>query len=363
MSDAVQESPAVAPSVGAPPADFAKWIGIDPADLQDAPEVEAEAPVETPEETAADDQPTDETPAEEPAQEEEATDEEPSAESEEDEKPKDAPKLPFVATAKGEAVDTTLLAEMTLTLKADGEEITLPLTDVVRRAQSEPAAQRKARQMESEAAKYERAARDYEAELAEVRQIALKMAKDPDYYATVVQDIEEYDAPEARAQRAEQALRSRDREQQEARAQAERQSRIQQFATERIAPTLSQVVEGSPLVSQEELLGRFMADTGKWTVNGVIPPEHFEDVAEYLRTDFARFAADRQRTYADREAKLKAETLKTQRERQAAKNERSAASKPVGTASALSAPAAPKRPTTFKDAEKGALDTLLAGLS
>jgi hypothetical protein len=233
----------------------------------------------------------------------------------------------------------------------------------VRRAQSEPAAQRKARQMESKAAQFERAARDYETELAEVRDIALKMARDPDYYARVVQEVEEYNAPEARAQRLEQELRNRDKAHEDAKAKAEWESQVQHFATTHVAPTISQIIEGSPLVSQEELLGRFMADTAQYTVNGVIPPKHFQEVAEYLRTDLARFASERQRTYAEREAKLKAETLKTQRERQAAKNQSAAASKPVGTADALSTQPPAKRPTTFREAEKSALDTLLAGIN
>lgn len=361
-----QDTPFTTPS---DPSEFAKWIGMDPASLEETPD---DAAVQDAEAGEADEEevvdPADATPDADDATDadatDEATDDDAAPEPETQPEPaKETPKLPFVATAKGEAVDATLLAEMTLTLKADGGEVTLPLADVVRRAQSEPAAQRRAREMESKLSHIERQARDYEQELVAVRDIALKMAQDPDYYAKVVQEIEEFNAPEARAQRAEAALRERDRQQQEARAQADRESRIQQFATTRIAPTLSRIVEDNPLVSQEELLGRFMADTAQWTVNGVIAPEHHDAVADYLANDFARFAAERQQRYAERDAQLKAETLKTQRERQAVKNQRAGASKPVGTADALRAPAKRKPPTTYKEAQASALDTLLAGLT
>lgn len=363
-----QDTPFTTPS---DPSEFAKWIGMDPASLEETPddaavqdaeagEADEEEVTDATADVEADADATPEADAEAPDAE---TAEEDAADDPEPEPAKETPKLPFVATAKGEAVDATLLAEMTLTLKADGGEVTLPLADVVRRAQSEPAAQRRAREMESKLSHIERQARDYEQELVAVRDIALKMAQDPDYYAKVVQEIEEFNAPEARAQRAEAALRERDRQQQEARAQADRESRIQQFATTRIAPTLSRIVEDNPLVSQEELLGRFMADTAQWTVNGVIAPEHHDAVADYLANDFARFAAERQQRYAERDAQLKAETLKTQRERQAVKNQRAGASKPVGTADALRAPAKRKPPTTYKEAQASALDTLLAGLT
>jgi hypothetical protein len=344
--------------------DFAQLFGMDPTELtnlnDDTPQSmeEADEALEADEshpEVSSDEsnsdvasEAEDDTPASEPK------DEEPAAE---------VPKLPFAAVAKGEAVDPVLLSEMTLTLKADGEEVTKSLADVVRLAQSEPAAQRKARTMESKAAEYERRARDFESEVAEVRRVALNMARDPDYYAKVVQELEEFDAPEARAQRAETALAERDRQQREARERAERESRITQFATTQVAPTLSRIVEGSPLVSQDELLGRFMTDTAQWTVNGVIPPEHHNDVAEYLRTDFASFAAERQTHYADREAKLKAETLKTQRERQAAKNQRAGASRPVGASDTLGSSAKAPKPTTYREAEQSALGVLLNGLS
>jgi hypothetical protein len=367
-------SDAVATPFSGSTADFTQLFGMDPAELtetpEDAPQSMADADEALEAEVNAEDESaeinsnvsSDERNSEVASEGEDA---EPAAESkdEEEEPAVEVPKLPFAAVAKGEAVDPVLLSEMTLTLKADGEEVTKSLADVVRLAQSEPAAQRKARAMESKAVEYERRARDFENEVAEVRRVALNMARDPDYYAKVVAELEEFDAPEARAQRAETALAERDRQQREARERAERETRITQFATSQVAPTLNRIVESSPLVSQEELLGRFMTDTAQWTVNGVIPPEHHDAVAEYLRTGLASFAAERQTQYATRESKLKAETLRTQRERQAAKNQRAGASRPVGASGALQAEGKAAKPATYKEAEQSALGVLLNGLT
>lgn len=349
---------AAVPGPGSSPAEFGAWIGIDVSG--DTPEETPEVATEVPEEVAentADVEPDDVSP------EAESTDEAPKAEGEEEPKA-DVPKLPFEAIANDEAVDPTLLAAMQIKLKADGKEESLSLADVVRRAQSEPAAQRKARLLESRVNEVERHARDFENELAEVRRVALQMARDPDYYAQVVSEVEGYDQPEARAARAEQALADRDRQQQQAKDRAARESQLMEFATTAIAPALDTIVTNNPLVSQEEILGRFYSDTAKITVNGVIPPEYHASVAEYLRTDLAEFVAQRQQTYADREAKVKAETLKTQRERQKMKNTAAMSTKPTGQSGALrDTPTQPTGPRSHKEAANDALAVLLNGMT
>lgn len=341
-----------APSTNASQSEFAAWIGIDPAALN-----EPDEPEEVVEATDLEEVP--ERPSDEPE-----TPVEGERESAPDEPAVETPKLPFEAVANDEAVDPTLLASMQIKLKADGKEESISLADVVRRAQSEPAAQRKARAEESRANTLERQARDFENELAEVRRIALQMASDPDYYAQVVQDVESYNQPEERAKRAEEALATRNQQEQQARERAAREAQLTEFATTQIAPALDMIVGSNPLVTQEEILGKFFADTAKITVNGVIPPEYHASVAEYLRTDLADFVAQRQQTYADRDAKVKAETLKTQRERQQMKNARASATKPTGLSGALREESAPApRGQTLKEAESGTLSALLNGLA
>lgn len=331
---------------------FAKWIGIDPDTLKDTPNDDAE---ETPPvESAASEEPA-ETPedAADPASDEGR---DPAASEPEPE----PVKLPFEAKAKDEAVDPTLLASMEITLKADGKEITMPLADVVRRAQSEPAAQRQARAAAEAAKQYEQQARQLADEIAEVRSVALRMARDPNFYADVIQQVEQYDAPESRAERAERQLAAERARLEQERQQQEFQSRVQTFAVDVVAPTLNSILEAAPLVKQEELLGKFYADTSEITVNGVIPPEYHDALAQYLRTEFAEFATTRQAEEQAREARIAAEAKKSQMERQRLKNQTAQASKPVGTAQAPGRDSGPAtKPRTVREAEAGALSALL----
>jgi len=338
-------------------ANFAQWIGIDPASLvTDVEEDAAEVP-----ESAEPDTPEDATESEAPEPEDAA---EPDADTEDDQPEPEPVKLPFEAIANDEAVDPSLLANMQITLKADGKDVTLPLTDVVRRAQSEPAAQRQARQEADARKQVEAALQKRDAELAEVRNVALRMARDPNFLLEITQQVEQYDAPESRAERAESALAAERERLTQERQQQEFQARVQSFAAEVVAPTLNTVIEAAPLVKQEELLGKFYADTAAITVNGVIPPEHHADLAHYLRTEFAEFAKTRQAEEQAREDRIRTEAKKSQMERQRMKNQNANAAKPVGSAQAPgrdSATAAHK-PVTLRDAESSALGALLGTL-
>lgn len=361
VADAVVETP-ITSTTGLSQAEFGKWIGIDPDAFNDDAPVEdatgdvdaAAEPDATGDDTATDDESEDKADDAEPSDTDEPVDE-PDAEP--------VPALPFAAKAKDEDVDAALLHAMEVTFKADGKDVTLPLADIVRRAQSEPAAQRKAQSLTHEMSRVQSQIKEFEAEVAEVRRVALQMARDPNYYAQVVQELEEYDAPESRAQRAESALAAERKAQQDAKVRADSDARLTEFASQHVAPTLDKIVGDSPLVSQEEILGKFFADTASITVNGVIPSEYHAQVAEYLRTDLAAFAADRQSSYAARDAKAKAEERKTQRERQAMKNTKAATTKPVGTPNALREKTAQERPRNISEASDGALNVLLNGLS
>lgn len=331
---------------------FAKWIGIDPDALKE-PEVAADE-TDEPVEAAAPDEPTE---APEDAA-EPATDE--GSDTAPPEPEREVVKLPFEAKAKDETVDPTLLASMEITLKADGKEVTLPLADVVRRAQSEPAAQRQARAAAEQVRYLEQTRQQIEAELAEVRNVALRMARDPNFFAEVAAQVEGYDAPEARAERAERQLAAERERLMQERQQQERDQQLQSFAVDVVAPTLNGIIEAAPLVKQEELLGKFYADTAAITVNGVIPTEYHADLAHYLRTEFREFAVARQAEEQARESRIAAEAKKSQMERQRMKNQTAQAAKPVGSVNAPgrdNAPAA--KPRTVREAEAGALSALL----
>lgn len=330
---------------------FAKWIGIDPDTLKEPPVAAAETDEEPVEDAATDE------PAETP---EDAAEPEADTGSETADPEPEPVKLPFEAKAKDESVDPTLLASMEITLKADGKEVTLPLADVVRRAQSEPAAQRQARAAAEQVRQLEQTRQQIAAELEEVRSVALRMARDPNFYAEVISQVEGYDAPEARAERAERQLAAERARLEQERQQQQFQSQVQSFAVEVVAPTLNEILEAAPLVKQEELLGKFYADTAAITVNGIIPPEYHADLAAYLRSEFADFAKARQAEETAREQRIRAEAKKTQMERQRLKNQTAQAAKPVGASTAPGREGAPtSKPRTVKEAEAGALSALL----
>ena len=328
---------------------FTKWIGMDTEPPAAAADGEDDA-----EDTEV---------VEEVAAAPDADDDSEATENEETSEPVPEPvKLPFAASAKDEAVDAALLADMQVTFKADGKDVTLALADVVRRAQSEPAVQRQLRAVSEDMRQVQQMREQLEAEVAEVRSVALKMARDPNYYADVVGQIEQYDMPEARAQRLEAELAARSEREQQSAREAERNAAVQQFAAYEVAPALDDIVGKNPLVTEEEILGKFYADTAQITVNGVIPPGYHASLAQYLRTDLAAFAASRQAEYAARESRAKAEALKTQRDRQKLKNQSSQASKPMGGAGLLRDTPVTAKPRTAREAESGALAALMNGL-
>lgn len=355
MSDGVMTLPETRTTEG-----FASWLGVElePEETVTSGLEDAAATPEPAEAVAPDE--GDETGEDTPAAEGEAeTDAE--AKGEDDAETAAPPiTLPFEAIANDDAVDPALLAAMTVKFKADGKEVALPLADVVRRAQSEPAAQRQVRVLAQERDEVASLKTQLEQEVAAVRDVAQRMARDPNFYAEVVQQLEEYDSPGARAERAERALAAERQRAEESRRQQQVQSQVQSFAAEVVAPTLDAIKANAPLVSDEEILGKFMADTAAITRNGVIPPEHHRELAEYLRNDLAAFAAERQQLYAARDAQAKAEARKTQMERQKLKNQTAGAAKPTALTGAPSnAPTAPKKPKTLKDAERGALSVLI----
>lgn len=335
-------------------AEFAEqFLGIDAAALTEAPE-------EQEEQLEAEAQP--EVVTEEPAEAE--ADESPEAEVAEEEEEKPAIVLPFEAKAKDEAVDPALLADMVVTFKADGKSESLPLADIIRRAQSEPAVQRQARSASARLQELERAARELEADLETAREVALRMARDPDYYVELSGQIAAYDTPEARAERAEKQLAEERERSRRERESAARETAVTSFATEVVAPTLNAVIEDNPLVTEEELLGRFFTDTAKWTVNGVIDPQFHQELALYLRSDFKEFASQRQAQRAAQAEAAKKEARKAQLESQRIKNQTAQAAKPIGSVGGTrDETVRTTRPTTIKEAEKSALSALLGGLS
>lgn len=333
-------APAVTPTtVPKDPEAFAKWaFGDAPVgDPADAPTTDDAAPQVTPEV---------------------APQETPQVEAAETPAP-DVPKLPFVVVnGEGTEVSPADLAAMTVTLTANGREQKLPLADVVRRAQSEAGAQQTLRSVKQEA---ETLASDREAlatQVEELREIALRLLDDDEYRFTLAQQKQDHMSPEKRAERAERELAAERQRQEQEQSHSAFQRRAEAFAQQAVAPAISEIVTSCDLVSQEELLGRFTLDTAPILVNGVIPPERYDEVAAYLTGPFREFADTLQRqrsASADATAAAQAAAeLKAKREAQRLKNTTAAVARPVGSVPDTRDSAKPQI-ENVKDAQKYAL--------
>ena len=336
MSETDVAEPNVADIARSHPANadnFAKWIGIDPESLKDAPAADTEDAAEVPSTT------------------------DPVAGTDDAAEPV---KLPFEAMTDDAPMDAAVLAKMQLTFNANGKQETVSLADVVRRAQSEPGIQQQARQfrLNAEQLQQEKDARD--GELEQVRAIALRMARDHDFHATVTQQLEQYDAPESRADRAEQALATERKRQQETSEQEQFNTTVQSFGMNVVAPTLNDLFTKYPNVNPQEIMGQFTVDTQPILVNGIIPPSRHDELAAYLRGPLMQYAEQRHNAMEADKAKIADEVRKTQIERQKVKNQAASITKPLGNAPSLrEEPASVGRPTTYKQASDSALRALL----
>lgn len=103
--------------------------------------------------------------------------------------------------------------------------------------------------------------------------------------------------PEARAERAEQELHR-------VRAEGEATARRQQATgfIQHLAPKFEALLSQHPLVTPDELYGRFGLLTAPMTRGGIVPPEHFQHVDRLVDADLATYCASLQHTRADDQA-------------------------------------------------------------
>ena len=279
-----------------------------------------------------DDQPADETaPADDATPETEDAAEDADAPPAPADAPADAdPALPFTV----EGADPKLLAAAKITLTVDGKTKTLTVPEIARLAQSEPAAQRGKREAENRLAQLERdaAAREetFGQEWTEARDFALRLLNDDDFLLAQRQKLQDYEAPEARAKRAEDRADALARQREDERRAADRQARAQSFYMDELTPALDAIKSAAPEVSDEEILGQFNLLTADYLVNGVIAPEHYDRVADAVTGKLTQWAKTR---HAERTAKIDAANAReaaARQKAQAAKNASVRGLKPVG---------------------------------
>jgi hypothetical protein len=269
-----------------------------------------------------------------------------------DDKP--AVTLPFAAVGADDApVPAETLAAMKVTMKAGGVEITKPLADVVRLAQS---AQGQTQALNAKQAEFSTLQAQLTAaseERALLEQALEQALMDDDVRARLAEQYRQYTAPEAELARIkEQQAADAARAQRESAEQARYSSAAELMG--RVSSTLEGLLTKFSEVTPEELLGRFTSDTAQWAVNGVIDPKHYPDVQAYVEGSLSQFAAQRHARIAELQSKASAAEAAAQAAKQAAKNATAAAVRPSGTPAAPGAPAKPPI-RTLKDASAYAL--------
>lgn len=326
--------------------DFAKWaFGGTPEPKQEAPAEESK--IETkPEEPVKSEAPA--TPA---ASESTET---PKAEAP---KPEEPVALPFSAVnEKGEAVDPSLLAGLKITLKANGKEHQLPLQNVVRLAQSEAGAQQTLKVRERERDDWQRKAEEALTEAEELRTIGLRLLSDPEFLKQSLEEYDQFNTPESRAERAERELAATRRNEQAVRSEQVRAETAVAFFENDAAPLLASILQENPEVSEYEILGRMHADTASLSVNGVVPPENYGAFKSYLAVELRDFAKSLNAGRVAAKSESKRVEEEARRKSQEAKNEMADALRPSGEglSGGVNAPSRPKI-KTVNDAAQFAL--------
>lgn len=294
---AAQSAPVAAPAPAAPaiktagdmlklPQDqFMKELGLSElmAAQSDAPEelppIKGEPQTETPAEIAPAEEPPAE-PAEQTPAETPAAPAEPTAQA----APAKPLAMPFqVFDEQGELE----IPNLEIALKANGKEIRKPLDQIVQlasrgfyneeREQQVKAAREVTQVVVPKLQTENQQLRNY---LAAVRQDMSAMFADPNnaLYTQLKAQYAAANTPEARAERAEQALN-----QYQGQTQAQQEAAwVQQHFAAPLEAHLTQITQAHPEVPFEEVVGRFTTLTAPYYVNGRVPRESFPIIAQLV---------------------------------------------------------------------------------
>jgi hypothetical protein len=203
--------------------------------------------------------------------------------------------------AEGKALDVDTAA-VKVRARIGGEDVELPLGDVLRRASGQAGAQRHAARLEQELGTMQTTHEQLQDQFEDLRVLGIRLAlgEVPEQeLAELRETLQAQLSPGAIAeQRREEQRTARERQ----RTEQEQEARAS-TATEMV-PVLAALLRDNPDVTEEEINGRLLADTSRWCAPGsaAIKPEHLPDVRAYLATELPRFVRQRQaeRTRAPR---------------------------------------------------------------
>lgn len=244
--------------------------------------------------------------------------------------------------------------------KAGGEDVALELPQLVRYAQNAQGAMRYAHQLEQQLpvvqehyeGQLQQLTEQFSARERELIELSTRLIEDDAYLLQERERWLEHHSPENENARLREELENRARMEEEQRAQYDRARAVNGFM-QQAEQTVSTMLQQFPHVSEEELLGRFNADTAPITgPDGLIPPQFFGAVQQYLATHLMEFArarnaaranayrAGEQKAAQERE-QLSVATRRAQQEAQRAKNDLAQAVRPVGGTIPAAAPQKP----------------------
>lgn len=207
------------------------------------------------------------------------------------------------------------IPDIEVEFKAKGEVRKLPLDHVVRLAQFGFANEEREQQVQ--------AAKHFVAEAQQKEeQFTQAIQQYEGYYDRIFNDPAFYEearlaylnqhTPEARAQRAEQQLHAVKTQQLE----AQEQQYLAGFVTQTLTPAVSRLMSENPLVSEQEVIGRYTQLTAPLLKNGRVPLNRLAEVKNLVESDLATWV---QQTQYERDL------TKRQRDQQAAQATRKVA--------------------------------------
>lgn len=253
-------------------------------------------------EVAPADVPAVDVPAAEPA---EATTEAPSEPTAPDAPAPDAPPLATVFSVADKEGELEIPRDLTITFKAGGKDLTLPLDRVVRMAQSAPQAEQFRQQAEAlpqvqqYAQTLEQRVQSFEQEIANNNTLYERMLRDPDAYVAAVQAYQQMNAPEsqlARSQAELAQLRAQQQQYTQTQQMQQQTAQAQQIVATRIAPAIEALAQQHPSIDQDEMTDRFYRLTAPLTEarpdgNGTwIPPQKLGQVEQLIQQEMAQWA-------------------------------------------------------------------------
>jgi hypothetical protein len=205
----------------------------------------------------------------------------------------------------------TEMPELKLSFKAAGKDLTdVPLDKVVKLAQmgvyNEQQQQdfTQFRQEKEQAIQY---IRGLEQTNEQWKAFYESVLVDDNFRAQAQQQYLRDNSPEMQMQRQRQQI---EQERQNMAAQ-QQYSQAEQYVVGRIAPTVEGVQKANPLVTAEEVLGKFSMLTSGLLVNGIIPPDRLYDVMALAENALRPWAEQLQ---SERESQAQATTAKARRQ-------------------------------------------------